>query len=53
MLHLYIRKEINRPSSINLKSFVHKYDKAGNKCYTQDNTDTRDNQSEWIGAREE
>ena len=31
----------NHPSSVNQKSLVHKHDKAGNKCYTPDNTDTR------------
>ena len=30
----------NRPSSVNQISLVHNHDKAGNKCYTQDNTDT-------------
>ena len=34
----------NRPSSINQISLVHNHDKAGNKCYTQDNTDTRETQ---------
>ena len=28
----------NRPSSVNQISLIHNYDKAGNKCYTQDNT---------------
>ena len=30
----------NRPSSVNLKSLVHKHNKTGNKCYVQDNIDT-------------
>ena len=43
----------NRPSSINQISLVHNHDKAGNKCYTQDNTNTRENPSVIIGAAEE
>ena len=35
----------NHPSSVNPISLIHNHDKAGNKCYTQDNTDTRENQS--------
>ena len=31
----------NRPSSVNKKSLVHNHDKAGNKCDTQYNMDTR------------
>ena len=42
----------NRPSSVNQISLVHNLDKAVNKCYTQDNMDTRENPSVWIGARE-
>ena len=43
----------NCPSSVNQISLVHYHDKAGNKCYTQDNTDTSENPSVWIGVREE
>ena len=35
----------NRPPSVNQLSLVHKHDKVGNKCYTQDNMDTRENPS--------
>ena len=35
----------NRPSSVNQIALVLYHDKAGNKCYTQDNTDTRENPS--------
>ena len=35
----------NRPSSVNLKSLVHKHNQTGNKCHTQDNTDNRENPS--------
>ena len=35
----------NRPSSDNQISVVHIIDKAGNKCYSQDITDTRENPS--------
>ena len=35
----------NRPSSVNIEPLVHIHSKAGNKCYTQDNTDTRKNPS--------
>ena len=31
-----------RPSSVNLNLLVHKHNKAGNKCHTQYNTDTRE-----------
>ena len=34
----------NLPSSVNKKSLVQEDDKAGNQCYTQDNTDTRKTQ---------
>ena len=40
----------NRPSSVNQISLVHNHDKAGNKCYTQDNTNTRANPRVRIGA---
>ena len=43
----------NRPSSVNQTSLVHNHDKAGNKCYTQDNTNTRENPRVTISAREE
>ena len=43
----------NRPSSINLKSLVHKHNKAVNKYHSQDSTDTRETPSVWIGGREE
>ena len=33
----------NHPSSDNQIPLVHNNDKAGNKCYTQDNTDTLEN----------
>ena len=62
-MHSLIKKNIkqevtltisNRPSSVNLKPLVHiKHIKVGNKCHTQDNTDTRENPSVWIDAREE
>ena len=39
--------------SVNEISLVHIYDKAGNKCYIQDNTDTRKYPSVWIDALEE
>ena len=42
----------NRPSSANQTALVLNHDKSGNKCYTLDNTNTR-NPSMWIGAREE
>ena len=32
------------PSSVNQISLVHNHDKAGNKCYTQDNTDIPETQ---------
>ena len=35
----------NRPSSVNQKSLFHKHNKPGNKCHTQDNTNTWENQS--------
>ena len=35
-----------RPSSVNIESLVHIHNKDGNKCYTRDNTDTRENPSE-------
>ena len=41
----------NRLSSVNQISLVHNHDKAWNKCYTQDNTDTRENKTqvcEWV-----
>ena len=34
----------NHPPSVNQISLVHNHDKAGNKCYTQDNTNTRETQ---------
>ena len=34
----------NRSSSVNQISLFHNHDKAGNKCYTQDNTNTRETQ---------
>ena len=34
----------NRPSSVNQISLVHKHDESGNKCYTQDNTNTWETQ---------
>ena len=37
------KEGINRPLSVNQISLVHNHDKAGNKCYTQGNTDTRKN----------
>ena len=42
-----IRKEITlrHPSSVNQISLVHNHDKTGNKYYTQDNTNTRENPS--------
>ena len=40
-------------SSVNQISLVHNHDKTGNKYYTQDNTNTRENPSVRIGAREE
>ena len=44
----------NRPSSVNQISSVHNHDKAANKCYTKDNTDTKKNpKCENIGAAEE
>ena len=50
----YMYKEgNNRPSSVNQISLVHSHDKAGNKCYTQDNTNTRETLSVRIGTREE
>ena len=40
---LKYRERDNRPSwVVNRMSLVHNYDKAGNKCYSQDNTDTRE-----------
>ena len=35
----------NRVVSVHLKPLVHKYNKAGSKCHTQDNTDTLGNSS--------
>ena len=43
----------NRPSSVNQISLVHNHDKAANKCYTQDITNTRENPSVRIGVAEE
>ena len=43
----------NRPLSVNQIPLVHSNDIAGNKFYTQDNTDTRENPSVGIGAQEE
>ena len=43
----------NRPSYVNQISLVNNHDKAGNTCYTQDNTNTLENLSVIIGAREE
>ena len=43
----------DRPSSVNQIPLVHNHDKAGNEWYIQDNTDTRENPSVWIGGREE
>ena len=43
----------NRPSAVNQISLVHNHDKAGNKRYTQDNTNTRETPSVIIGAAEE
>ena len=34
----------NCPSSVIQIALVHNHDKAWNKCYTQDNTDTRETQ---------
>ena len=48
-----IKKDNNRPSSVNLKPLVHKHNKAGNKCHAQDSTDTRENLSVLIDAQEE
>ena len=39
------KEKNNRPSSVNLISLVHNHDKAENKCYTQDNTNTQENPS--------
>ena len=43
----------NRSSSVNQILLVHNHDKAGNKWYTEDNMDIRENPSVRIGAREE
>ena len=43
----------NHPSSVIQISLVHNHDKTGNKYYTQDNTNTRENLSVRIGARKE
>ena len=40
----------NLPSSVNQISLVHNHEKAGNKCYTQDNKNTQENTSVRIGA---
>ena len=34
----------NRPPSVDQITLVHTHDKSGNKCYTQDNTNTRETQ---------
>ena len=34
----------NRPSSVYQISLIHNHDKSGNKCYTQDNTNTLETQ---------
>ena len=44
------KKGNNRPASVNQMSLVHNHDKAEYKCYTQDNTNTRENPSVGIGA---
>ena len=52
-LHISKYKEgHNRPSSVNQMLLVHNHDKAENKCYTQDNSDARENPIVSIGARE-
>ena len=38
------KEGINHQSSVN-QILVHNHDKAGNKCYTQDNMDTLENPS--------
>ena len=43
-LYMKYKEGNNRPSSVNQISLVHNHDKAGNKYYTQDNTDTRKTQ---------
>ena len=43
----------NRPSSVNQTPLVYNHDKAENKCYTQDNTNTRENTSVRISAAKE
>ena len=45
-----IRKEITVGHTVNQLSLVHNYEKAGNKCYTQDNTNTPENPSVRQGA---
>ena len=41
--YLKYKEGNNRPPFVNLKSLRNRYNKAGNKCHTQDNTDTREN----------
>ena len=48
--HMKYKEGNNRPSSVNQIALVHNHDKAGNKCYTQDNTNTRETPSVRIGA---
>ena len=43
-MYIKYKEGNNRPSSINRKPLVHKHNKVGNKCHTQDNTDTRETQ---------
>ena len=41
-LNINYKEGNSRPSSVNLKSLIHKHNKAGIACHTQDNTNTRE-----------
>ena len=53
VVEIIIKEENNSPLAVNLKPLVHKHNKAGNKYRTRDNTDTQENPSVYICAREE
>ena len=52
-LTLFVSGRLTNGLHVNQISLVDNHDKAGNKCYTQYNTNNRENPSVRIGAREE
>ena len=52
-LHHEAKKNILTPKKTIAQLLIHNHDTAGNKCYNQDNTNTREKPSVRIGVREE